>query len=47
MSNYKDKNITLSKVLFDWYKENQKENEINHKTYPIYYDYFKEYLNDY
>ena len=32
MSNYKDRNITLSKILLDWYKENQKDNEINHKT---------------
>ena len=32
MSNYKDTNITLSKILWDWYVENRKENEINHKT---------------
>ena len=31
MSNYKDKNITLGKVLYNWYIENRKENEINHK----------------
>ena len=31
MSNYKDKNITLDKILLDWYMENRKENEINHK----------------
>ena len=31
MSNYKDKNIELSKILWDWYMENRKENEINHK----------------
>ena len=33
MSNYKDKNITLGKVLYNWYIENRKENEINHKVY--------------
>ena len=33
MSNYKDKNITLGKILYDWYNENRKENEKNHKTY--------------
>ena len=32
MSNYKEKNISLSKTLLDWYMENRKENEINHKT---------------
>ena len=31
MSNYKDKNITLGKVLYNWYIENRKENEMNHK----------------
>ena len=35
MCNYKDKNITLSNTLLDWYNENKKENEINHKTYGI------------
>ena len=35
MSNYKDRNITLSKILWDWYIENRKENEINHKTQGI------------
>ena len=35
MSNYKDRNITLDKMLWDWYMENRKENEINHKTNGI------------
>ena len=35
MSNYKDTNITLSKILWDWYMENRKENEVNHKTNGI------------
>ena len=35
MSSYKDRNITLSKILWDWYIENRKENEINHKTQGI------------
>jgi hypothetical protein len=34
MSNNKDRNITLSKLLWDWYMENRKENEINHKIPP-------------
>ena len=34
MSNNKDRNITLSKLLWDWYMENRKENEINHKLPP-------------
>ena len=35
MSNYKDRNITLSKILWDWYLENRKENEVNHITNGI------------
>ena len=35
MSNYRDRNITLGKILWDWYMENRKENEVNHITNGI------------